>query len=434
MSGIILVGLGVSGLACAMQLQQNHKTFTAFEKESVAGGLTRSESMDGFIFDYGPHILLNTPELIESLNLELRSCVCKSTIFLNTAQVLSVPAPLQHHLYRLPVTQRVQVLLDIIQRNSRLISAKTTHFQQHLISQAGKTLFRLFFQGYELKRLRYSLTEIDATMPNRIQSPTLAQLFGVSAASQQISGAGHEASFKYPQVGGIDALPSAMVNTLPSSQLHFQHNLLEIDLQRQQLRFNTNRQEFFEHLVLSLPLPEIIARLKNHPKAILEAAEQLIYSSLYILNLGLKIPAKPSWAIARIPKHEIDFYRISVPTHYSKANAPEGSSCLTIEVGHHEQRYPLNETEVRQRIYKGLNLLGILKSQHDVTTEWLHNIRYGHIIYGHKTRAALELIVAYLNQHRVYSCGKYGEWRDMLMPDAIQSGINVAQGIILANS
>lgn len=432
MSEITLVGLGVSGLACAMELQQNQLNFSAFEKETVAGGLTRSERKDGFIFDYGPHILLETPKLLESLNLDLKQCLCESTIFLNTNQVLSIPAPLQHYLHHLPMTQRLRVLWDIVQRNFSPSVENPIHFQQHLLSQAGNTLFDLFFHGYEAKRLRYALTEIDASMPNRIQSPALAQLFGFKATSQQASCGGRDASFKYPRAGGIDTLPKAMAQTLPSSQLHFQHSLMEIDLQRKKVTFTNNRQEFFEYLVLSLPLPAIILRLKNPPQAILAAAEQLIYSSLYILNLGIQTPVTQTWAIGRIPKRDVDFYRVSIPSHYSKANAPDGSSCLTIEVAHHEQRYPLTETEVRERIYQGLNLLSILKTQNQVSTEWLHNLRYAHIIYGHKTRAALALIFDYLHEHQVYSCGKYGEWRDMLMPHAIQSGINVAQRIISA--
>ena len=433
MSGTVLVGLGVSGLACAIELQQNQHAFVAFEKESGAGGLARSERMDGFIFDYGPHILLNTPKILEPLNLELTQCLCESTIFLNTEQVLSVPAPLQHYLHRLPITQRLQVLVDIAQRNLSPPASTSSHFQQHLLSQAGKTLFDLFFQGYEAKRLRYALTEIDASMPNRIQSPALAQLFGVNISHKQVACGGHDTRFKYPSVGGIDTLPQAMASTLPSAQLHFQHSLIEIDLQAKQVSFANQRQEFFQHLVLSLPLPEIILRLKNPPKAILEAAQQLIYSSLYILNLGIAHPATQSWAIARIPKRDVDFYRVSIPTHYSKVNAPDGFSCLTIEVAHHEQRYPLTETEVRQRIYAGLKHLNILQSSTEVATEWLYNVRYAHIIYGHKTRAALELIFAYLKQHGVYSCGKYGEWRDMLMPHSMQSGIDTAQRILAAS-
>ncbi len=434
MSEIIVIGLGVSGLACAMELQQQGLSFTAFEKELMPGGLTRSERMDGFTFDYGPHVILDTPKLFDRLSLELEDCACQSSIFLNTAKILSIPAPIQHHLHHLPLAQRLRVFSDILCRNAKRSSATPGNFQEHILSQSGQTLFELFFQGYETKRLRFPLTDIDASMPNRIQPPALAQLFGVGATGTQSACGGHDARFKYPRAGGIDHLPRAMSATLPHGRLHFEHVLSEIDLQKKQVTFANNHQAFFEHLVLSLPLPDIISLIKNVPKAITAAAEQLNFSSLYILNVGLDKPLSPSWAIGRIPRQDTDFYRVTIPSHYAKACAPGGSDSLTVEVAHHPQRYPLSEQEVRQRIYAGLKQLGILDSQDSITVEWLHNVRYGHIIYGHKTRAALALMVAYLNQNGVYVCGKYGEWRDMLMSHAMQSGINTAHRIIAATT
>jgi UDP-galactopyranose mutase len=430
MSEIILVGLGVSGLACAMELRQQGHHFIAFEKEPVPGGLTRSERREGFTFDYGPHIILETPRLFDQLILDLEDCVCESSIFLDMAKVSSVPSPIQRNLHRLPLAQRLRVFLDIVQRNITRSSTEPENFQQRILTQSGQTLFDLFFQGYETKRLRYRLADIDGNMPNRIQSPALAQLFGFNAIGKPAACGGLDTRFKYPRLGGIDALPSAMFDTLPSGQIHFQHALSEIDVQKKQLTFTNGRQAFFQQVVMSLALPDIISLLKDPPKAVLEAAEHLIFSSLYVLNLGLDDVLPHPWAIARIPRRDVDFYRVTTATHYSKASAPEGSSALTVEVAHHGQRYPLTEMEVCGRIYAGLKQLGILGSQQQVKVEWLHNIRYGHIIYSHKTRPALALIFDYLNGHGIYPCGKYGQWRDMLMTPAMQSGIDVAQRLL----
>jgi|GEM_PF-1424373 len=432
MSEIILVGLGVSGLACAMELHQQGITFSAFEKEPVPGGLTRSERIDGFTFDYGPHVILETPKLFDRLSLDIDDCACQSTIFLDTSNVLTISSPIQHHLHHLSLKQKIWVFSDILRRNATRVSQNPSNFKEHILSQSGKTLFELFFQGYETKRLRFPLTSIDGSMPNRIQPPAMSQLFGVRQIAAQSACGGHDTRFKYPHAGGIDNLPKAMMATLPNNQLNFGHVLSEIDLQKKQVTFTSHRQAFFEHLVLSLPLPEIILLIKNVPKVITEAAEQLIFSSLYILNLGLDTPLSPRWAIGRIPRQDTDFYRVTIPTHYSKTCAPVGSDSLTVEVAHHEQRYPLSEPEVRQRIYAGLKQLGILSCQDSIAVEWLHNLRYGHIIYNHQTRAALELIFAYLHENGVYGCGKYGEWRDMLMSHAMQSGIATAQRVISA--
>lgn len=426
MTGIVLVGLGVSGLACALELQQHSADFSAFEREAGVGGLTRSERMDGFTFDYGPHIILSTPDLFGRLNLELEDCACESAIFPNLARVISVPAPIQHHLHRLPIAERVKIFGDIVGRNLKRQKQRPDTFQQLILAQSGKTLFNLFFRDYELKRMRFPLQDIDASMPSRIQPPALAYLFGFGQSGKQAACGGNDTRFKYPQAGGIDHLPKAMAALLPSRQIHLQHSLSAIDLQTKQAVFSNGRRECFSSLVLSLPLPEVIARLKNPPKTILEAAQQLVYSSLYVLNIGVDSPSQLPWAIARIPKQDVCFYRVTVPSNYSNACVPEGLSSLTIEVAHHGQRYALSETAVREQIFRDLSRLGILASPKQVVVEWLYNIHYGHVVYNAKTRAALALIFAYLNGQGVYCCGKYGEWRDMLMPHAIQSGIEAA--------
>lgn len=426
MAQVIVVGLGVSGLACALEVQERQVEFSAFEQEAVAGGLARSERRDGFTFDYGPHIILQTPGLFDRLDLELDDCVCESTIFPNLTEVMNIPAPIQHHLDRLPLAERGKIFIDIVRRNLGRYPARPATFQQHILANSGKTLFELFFRDYELKRLRFPLEDIDASMPNRIQPPSLAYLFGLGAANRQAACGGNDTRFKYPSAGGIDALPRAMLALLPQQRIHLRHSLSEIDPVRKRVTFANGRSEFFDRLVVSLPLPEILCRLKDPPKMVLAAAEQLIYSSLYVLNAGVDGPSPHPWAIARIPKQNVCFYRVCVPSNYSKASVPEGLSSLTIEVAHHEQRHPLSEMRVRRLIYDDLTRLGILASPKQVVVEWLHNIRYGHVVYNTQTRQALALIFAYLNGQGVYCCGKYGEWRDMLMPHAIQSGIEAA--------
>ena len=61
-ASIIIVGLGVSGLGCAAELVRRGIPFSAYEQENGPGGLARTDVVDGFRFDYGPHILLDLPE------------------------------------------------------------------------------------------------------------------------------------------------------------------------------------------------------------------------------------------------------------------------------------------------------------------------------------------------------------------------------------
>ena len=61
----IIIGAGLSGLAAALTLQKNGKTFVVIDKETEVGGRVRSTlHRNEFILDHGFQVLLNSyPEL-----------------------------------------------------------------------------------------------------------------------------------------------------------------------------------------------------------------------------------------------------------------------------------------------------------------------------------------------------------------------------------
>jgi oxygen-dependent protoporphyrinogen oxidase len=53
-SRVIVVGAGIAGLALAHRLRDRHDV-VVFEREAVAGGKMRSQSIDGLLFEWGPN-------------------------------------------------------------------------------------------------------------------------------------------------------------------------------------------------------------------------------------------------------------------------------------------------------------------------------------------------------------------------------------------
>jgi protoporphyrinogen/coproporphyrinogen III oxidase len=70
---VIVIGGGVSGLACAFRLQQLGAAVTLLEASDRAGGLIASVEKDGFLFESGPQSFQGTPalfDLIRQLGIE----------------------------------------------------------------------------------------------------------------------------------------------------------------------------------------------------------------------------------------------------------------------------------------------------------------------------------------------------------------------------
>lgn len=73
---IIIVGAGLTGLTLAFYLKKEGKKVVLVEKEKRAGGVIRTESLDGFTFEAGPNTgVLSTPEIAD-LFIDLKD-LCK---------------------------------------------------------------------------------------------------------------------------------------------------------------------------------------------------------------------------------------------------------------------------------------------------------------------------------------------------------------------
>src|SRR5215469_78287 len=65
----IIIGAGISGLACALRLRELGVSVRVLEATSRAGGLIATEQQNGFLFESGPQSFQLTPELRELIHL-----------------------------------------------------------------------------------------------------------------------------------------------------------------------------------------------------------------------------------------------------------------------------------------------------------------------------------------------------------------------------
>jgi protoporphyrinogen oxidase len=437
MPPIVIIGLGVSGLGCAIELTRRGIPFIGFEKESRPGGLARTEDAGGFHFDYGPHILLAPPAELEELfrdlpGLDLKVCSGKSGVIMDARLGTVIPAPFQRNLNWLPMDVRVRLLFAALTDHPDGSKAPA-NYAEYAIARCGKGVYDLFLRGYDTKRLRFNLDEIPPDWTNRIEKTRLRSLVLPRALTDWLGGNKRESRFGYPHSGGIEALPRAMARLLPADSIRCSCEVIGIDAAGKIASFGDGMQVRYDHLVLSLPLPEIISLIRDVPSKILRAAEDLIHSSIYVVSLGLE-GAVPPWSLLRVPDARWGFYRISFPSHYAPGAAPPGSSAVVGEISHHPVRYPLSAGDAREELRRGLEELGIVHKGQRIVAETTRDIRYGHVLYNHGTRESVRLILDFLKSHSILVCGKYGSWKDMLIPESIRSGMAAAREVILKNS
>jgi protoporphyrinogen oxidase len=433
---IVIIGLGVSGLGCALELAQHRIPFAGFEKEARPGGLAKSEDAGGFRFDYGPHILVGAPAGLEGLfrdlpGLDLKVCSGSSGVVMDARLERVIPVPFQRHLNWLPLDVRVRLLFEALadRRNGKAPGS----YPEYATARCGRGVYDLFLRRYDEKRLRFNLDEIPAEWTNRIEKTPLHSLVLPRVLADWFGRRNGESRFLYPRSGGIEALPRAMARLLPANSVTYGCEVTGIHAQSKAAWFANGAEVRYERLVLSLPLPETVSLIRDAPPEVLRAAEDLIHTSIYVVSFGLE-GAVPPWSLLRVPGEEWGFYRLSFPSHYAPGAAPEGHSAVVGEISHHRARYPLSARDARKELQKGLEGLGILRRGQRIVVETMRDIRYGHVLYNHRTRASMRVILDYLRSHSILVCGKYGAWKDMPIPESIQSGMAAARETVGARS
>jgi protoporphyrinogen oxidase len=430
---VVVGGLGVSGLGCALELARRGIPFVALEKETRPGGLARSESLDGFRFDYGPHIVLGVPAELQGLmddlpGLDLQPCSGRSCVALDGRLRRVVPVPFQQHLNHLPLAVRARALLELA-GTRRTNGRRPASYGEFAIARCGRSVYELFLRGYESKRLRYALDEIPPDWTERVPEPSLRSLVRPRWTSRTVGNGAAESRFLYPRAGGIEALPRGLARLLPPGSVRCHSEIVEIDARMKRLTLQSGRTMSYEQLVLSLPLPEVIARLKDPPGAMRAAAQDLVHTSIYAISFGVEGPIEVPWTLIRLPGNRHPFYRVSFPSRYAPDNALQGHEVVVVETSHHPARHQLAPDEALREGRRGLTDLGVLRPGQRIVVETVRDIPYGHVVHNHRTRASIRLVLDYLSARSISTCGKYGLWKDMLMTGSILSGMEAARRI-----
>jgi protoporphyrinogen oxidase len=430
-AAVAIAGLGVSGLACALELTRRDIPFVAFERDNRPGGLARTETVCGFRLDYGPHILLGVGDELRAWfnglpDLDLEVCSGRSCIAFGRDMKLAIPAPFQRHLNYLPLSIRVRLLAELLGRNRR--HGSPANYGEFAAARCGRRIYEMFVRPYESKRLRFNLDAIPADWTDRLEPLSMGSLLVPRWLSGYKRPKTNESRFLYPRSGGIEALPRAMANLLPGVSLRYGNRVMEIDPRGRRIFPENGPPVTYQFLAISLPLPEIVSILKDPPQDVRRASAELQYTSIYVLTLGVDGHIPP-WSLIRLPDSGVSFYRLSFPSQYAQGSAPPGQSVIVGETSHHSSRHNISTRAAMDDFRSGLRRLGVLRDNQMIVVENLRDVHYGHVIYNHRTKAAVRVILDYLEAHSIIPCGKYGLWRDMLMTHSIVSGMEAAQKI-----
>lgn len=146
---IIIIGAGVAGSVLANLLAQRNHKITILEKDKTPGGMCKSYYKEGFIYEYGPHILANHNCSGRTIDY-IRSKI--STVDTQLTTATCVNNKITHYPPSIESAAELGFKDQVIQELKELPSEPdNTNFETYLISKVGKTLYHLFFENFTRK-------------------------------------------------------------------------------------------------------------------------------------------------------------------------------------------------------------------------------------------------------------------------------------------
>jgi protoporphyrinogen oxidase len=446
MGSIVILGGGLTGLSTAWHLKQaGYDIYQLFEKESRVGGLTRSESVDGFTFDYTGHLLHFKDENIKETVLgllgenigfiERNSWIFSKNVF--------TKYPFQTNTYGLPKEIVKECIIGFIEAkyeekekgsvNSNKFSDESQEektFEDWIYESFGSGIAKHFMIPYNEKLWTVHPNEMTCDWMGRFVPQTSLDQLLDGALSDQAKKIGYNANFYYPLKGGIESLPKAFASSL--SNLHINREAYKIDIKEKKITFKTGEEIRYDKLVSTLPLNILANSIHPLPNDIKNSISNLRYNSVFNINIGVdRNLSDKHWVY--FPEPEYSFYRVGFSSNFSPYMAPKGTSSLYIEISYSDHVKPLDKTRAVEKVKQDLIKSRILNETDQILAEKYFDIKCAYVIYDKNRSKIVNQIKNFLNQNEIYTIGRYGSWEYSGMEDAIIQGKNIAAEIVYAD-
>jgi len=430
----VILGAGLAGLTAAYTLQRRGEThWQIYERESRVGGLARSMAVDGYLFDYGPHILFTIDAEIEALIRELLGdnfhAQERSAWIYHRQWDLYTQFPFQAHLYGLPVSIVKECLVGLV----RAVEAQARgefhprNYEEWMRGFFGEGISEHLMIPYAKKIWTVEPSTMDFNwIGRRVPTPNVERIV-TGALTDDVEQVGATSHFWYPKVGGIEPLPQALGARVRN--LHLERCAERVELPAKQIVFSDGEVVPFEHLITSLPLLHVPRMFSGLPPEVVRACEGLRYQGIYCVNLGIDRADVSDKHWVYFYEDDFPFHRLSFPANFAPDTVPAGKSSVATEVAFSEAR-PLDRDTAVEKTLQALQKAKILHPDDDIELVHTEEILPAYVIYDLHHADHVATIRGWLREHGVWSVGRFGEWQYFNMDHSMRSGQTAAREIL----
>jgi protoporphyrinogen oxidase len=423
---ILILGGGLAGLSTAFHL--GSEPHLVLESETSPGGIARSRQTQGFVFDYTGHLLhLRDPRAVALIDRLLpgtfRTIERKAAI---RAQGATLPFPFQANLGGLPREVVARCLVDFAETlRSEVPKGPDSSFRDWSLAVFGRGISEAFMFPYNCKLFRRLPEEMTADWVSwAVPKPTLEEVIR-GALGVENRGLGYNATFRYPQSGGIGVIAGALARGLTSVRCGAA--VRSVDLAAKRVGLESGESLAYDELVVTIPLPRFLEMARGSRPDLADEAKRLDWSVVACLNLGVGragVGKGAHWIY--FPDPDVPFYRVGFPTAFSDGVAPPGQSSMYVEIGLRKDETP-DWKKLEGDVVAGLRREGVVEESDRVRVLDRMCIDPGYVIFDRARQEVMARVVPELLARDVHLIGRYGAWTYSYMERAILDGLEIAE-------
>jgi len=440
----VVIGAGPAGIAAARTLADAGKQVIVFEQNDTYGGLCGSFKVNDCTFDKFVHLSF-APEEIRNTWFNNSSLIEHKPEASNFYKGKWLAHPAINNLAPLPFWQKAKIVASFVNRPSELAvdfstGVKDWNYYEWTKCVYGKYFADEFVEKYTEKYWGLPGNKLNTSwVGGRFQKPTLKGILkGMSKKNEKATF--YTPMMYYPdrnengRTGYVQILDKAAAGL----DIKYGYKCNRINPIRKLCTFNGVHVIGYNHLIVTMPMPEIINALVDVPN--LDNVTTLInkfkHTAGYMFSIEFAKPQITDKLWFYVYDREYPMARFYSPSLCCPNSAPKDTSTLQGEMyvpefGLADFTLPNSIREntyldnCRYKMYVGLREMGI--NTNNIVSLDIRREKYANIIFDDETEVAKYKVQKILDNLGIVNCGRFGKWEYLWSHQAWSSGVEAAK-------
>ncbi len=416
-ASIAIAGGGPAGLMAARLLAEAGHRVDVLEAAATIGGLCRSRTVDGYVFDLaGGHILFTKDRRVADFWTALFSdepCVTshRRTRILHDRDCW-VSYPFENALGELPLEDNLECTEGVIRAAlARDGTAAPDDFRGWIRWKMGDGVARHFMEPYNEKIWKADLSAMGTGwIAGRVPDAPLEDVLRASLG-QTTEGYVHQSVFRYPLTGGFAAVHERIAAPIRDRiQCNRRVERIERAPGGRDAGWLVDGQRY-DHVVSTVPLHALPALMPGLDRGAAAAAAGLRWRGLACYLFGVEVEHVRPYSWVYLPHAwQGPANRITYLSNYSPRNAPEGKGSILAEVTYVPGQEPDVGERGRAELAAALGGAGLLDPGRITASDgYLNPCAY--ILYDRGFEARRDAVLSHLDAlPGFHALGRFGRY------------------------